>query len=464
MLAHRGGLRTYLAAVRVLLVDFAAHALTAIELLKDGSLSLGRQIGRPVQYLTSDAQRRRSPAAADHVEHGLIRVLTAVEHVRDVAVNTAVVLRPRRSVRPRQSTGPPRRETNEMKFGLLSQIQVPKPWAEDTERNVYWQNLDHVVAAEHAGFSHFWLTEQHFFAEIGHSPCPEMFLAAASQRTHTIRLGFAVILMPCHNPFMIAERVATLDVLSNGRCEFGAGRGTAAYVVEGLGFNADAEVGREVGREALEAVVRMLEQEHFPGYKGEHFDLPARQVVPRPIQRPHPPLWFAASNLETFERAGAAGVGVLGVTRYTHAEIRPHVEAYRAAIATATPIGRFVNNHVGVFAIGCVHDDDRIGRDVGCAAARFYYGDNDAELNHVRFGSSEGVARIKARMAGYSNDDLLETGMAIGGNADSVCRQVERWAATGIDQMVFMFQIGRTTTIRSCGRSRSSARRSSRGS
>jgi alkanesulfonate monooxygenase SsuD/methylene tetrahydromethanopterin reductase-like flavin-dependent oxidoreductase (luciferase family) len=283
-----------------------------------------------------------------------------------------------------------------MKFGLLSQIQVPKPWGEDTERNVYWQNLDHVVAAEHAGFSHFWLTEQHFFAEIGHCACPEMFLAALSQRTKKIRLGFAVILMPCHNPYMIAERVATLDVLSNGRCDFGAGRGTAAYVVEGLGFSADADYGREVGREALEAVVQMLEQEHFPGYKSAHFDLPARQVIPRPIQRPHPPLWFAASNLETFERAGDAGVGVLGVTRYTHAEIKPHVAAYRAAIKHATPIGRFVNNHAGVFAIGCVHDDDRIGREVGCAAARFYYGDNDAELNHVRFGSSEGVARIKA--------------------------------------------------------------------
>jgi alkanesulfonate monooxygenase SsuD/methylene tetrahydromethanopterin reductase-like flavin-dependent oxidoreductase (luciferase family) len=106
------------------------------------------------------------------------------------------------------------------------------------------------------------------------------------------------------------------------------------------------------------------------------------------------------------------------------------------------PIGRFVNNHVDVFAIGCVHDDDRIGREVGSAAARF---DNDAELNHVRFGSSEGVARIKARVAAYSNDELLESGMALGGNADSVCRQVERWAATGIDQMIFMFQIGRTT-------------------
>src|SRR5262249_48360903 len=239
-------------------------------------------------------------------------------------------------------------ERDQMKFGLMSQLQVPKPWSSDSERTVYAQNLDHAAAAEDAGFTYFWLTEQHFFAEIGHSSCPEMFLAALSQRTRQIRLGFAVILMPCHNPFMVAERVATLDVLSNGRCEFGAGRGTAAYVVEGLGFNADAEHGREVGREALEAVVLMLEQEHFPGHKGKHFDLPPRQVVPRPTQRPHPPLWFAASNLETFERAGADGVGVLGVTRYTPEEVKPHIAAYRAALRTATPIGRFINNHVGV--------------------------------------------------------------------------------------------------------------------
>ncbi len=78
-----------------------------------------------------------------------------------------------------------------------------------------------------------------------------------------------------------------------------------------------------------------------------------------------PPTWRRA-----LEGAGAAGVGVLGVTRYTHAEIKPHVAAYRAAIRTATPIGRFVNDHAGVFAIGCVHDDDRIGREVGRARRR----------------------------------------------------------------------------------------------
>src|SRR5712692_5342868 len=148
-----------------------------------------------------------------------------------------------------------------MKFGLMSQLQVPKPWAAESERTVYWQNLDHVAAAEDAGFSYFWLTEQHFFAEIGHSASPEMFLAALSQRTRKIRLGFAVILMPCHNPFYIAERVATLDVLSNGRCEFGAGRGTSPYVVEGLGF--DPAVGRDGSRP------QHVRARAFPGLQGQ---------------------------------------------------------------------------------------------------------------------------------------------------------------------------------------------------
>ena len=102
------------------------------------------------------------------------------------------------------------------------------------------------------------------------------FVAAATDR---MLLGTGIII-PQRNPLVLAKQCATLDVLSNGRCEFGAGRGTAAYVVEGLGFDSDADHARQVGREALEAVVQMLEQEHFPGYKSAHFDLTPRQVVP----------------------------------------------------------------------------------------------------------------------------------------------------------------------------------------
>jgi alkanesulfonate monooxygenase SsuD/methylene tetrahydromethanopterin reductase-like flavin-dependent oxidoreductase (luciferase family) len=332
-----------------------------------------------------------------------------------------------------------------MKFGLMTQIQMPRPWTETTERQAFWDNLDQAVAAEAAGFEHFWITEQHFFIEIGHSSCPEMFLAALSQRTRTMRLGFGVILMPIHNPFRIAEKVATLDVLSNGRAEFGAGRGTTPYVVEGLGF--DPAVGREVGKEAMDAVLSMFENELFPGYKGKHFDLPARHVVPRPIQRPHPPIWVAASNVETWEHAGRQGFGCIGVTRNTPEETKPFIDAYRAAIRNGDPssfVARVPNDQAAAFAVGCLHEDDRIGRDLACAAARWYYGQNEAELNRIRFGTAKGVSAVNEKIASRSNDQLIDDAMAIGGSPDTVCRQVERWAEAGLDQLIFMLQAGNT--------------------
>lgn len=333
-----------------------------------------------------------------------------------------------------------------MKFGLMTQIQIPRPWTETSERQAFWNGLDQAVAAEAVGFEYFWITEQHFFIEIGHCANPEMFLAALSQRTRTLRLGFGVILLPCHNPFMVAERVAMLDVLSHGRAEFGVGRGTSPYMVEGLGFKVND--GREIGRETLDAVLRMFAHEKFPGFKGKHLDLQSRYVVPRPLQRPHPPLWVAASNLETYEHAGRQGMGVIGVSRNTPAETKPCIAAYRSAIRGGDKsqfVSTVTNDCNGIFAIGCVHSDDRIGRDVGCAAARWYYGDNDAEINSIRFSTGGGVNKVTDKIGRRSNDELIEDAMAIGGNPDTVCRQVEKWAEAGIDQMVFFLQAGFNT-------------------
>lgn len=333
-----------------------------------------------------------------------------------------------------------------MDFGVMTQIQMPRPWTDTTEREGFWNGLDQVVAAESAGFKYFWITEQHFFIEVGHCSCPDMVLAALSQRTKTIRLGFGVILMPCHNPFMIAERVSMLDVLSKGRCEFGAGRGTSPYMVEGLGF--DPKIGRDVGRESLEAVVSMLTHEKFPGYKGKHFDLPSRHVVPHPIQRPHPPIWVAASNLETYEHAGRQGLGVIGVTRNTPDETAPWIAAYKSAITNGDKsafVAKAPNPKNGVFGMACCDKDDRLARDVACAAARWYYGDNDAELNANRFATAGGVGKVNDKVATRTNDELLADAMVFGGNPDSISRQVERWAKIGLDQMIFMIQAGKTT-------------------
>jgi alkanesulfonate monooxygenase SsuD/methylene tetrahydromethanopterin reductase-like flavin-dependent oxidoreductase (luciferase family) len=333
-----------------------------------------------------------------------------------------------------------------VKFGLMTQVQMPKPWPADAEQRAYRDMIAQARAGDDAGFGYFWITEQHFFLEIGHSPCPDMLFAAISQHTQRIRLGFAVILMTVNNPFAIAERVATLDVLSGGRVEFGMGRGSTNYMVEAFGVDGASE--RERAREATEAVMQMFAEEPFSGYRGRFFDLPSRHVVPRLVQRPHPPLWAAASNLTSYERVGRQGLGVIGVTRNSIAETRQAIRDYRSAIRSADPkgfVGKVANEQVGAFALTCCHEDDRLGRDIACAAARWYNGDNQSELNPVRFASAGGVEKVVGKFRSRTNDELIDDGMAIGGNPDTICRSVEKWAAAGLDQMIFLLQAGRTT-------------------
>lgn len=333
-----------------------------------------------------------------------------------------------------------------MKFGYMIQLQIPRPWSETSEREAHWNAIEQAVAAEKAGFDRIWITEQHFYVEIGHSACPDMVLAAISQRTERIRVGFGVIVLPCHHPFHVAERVSTLDILSNGRAEFGFGRGTAEYITEGFGVGADDA--RAYADESVEAILSMFEHDTFPGYKGQFFDLPSRQVVPRPIQKPHPPLWTAASNLESWARAAKRGLGVIGVTRLPPEEARPAVEAYWREIEASRPEdwdGQYANPSAGAFAIACCHDNDAVGRDIATSAARWYYGQNDAELNRLRFGSAAGIKGVLATVKDRTDAELIDDAMVVGGDADTCSRVVERWADIGLDQMVFMMQAGNTT-------------------
>ncbi|MBV8915298.1 MAG: LLM class flavin-dependent oxidoreductase, partial [Acetobacteraceae bacterium] len=224
-----------------------------------------------------------------------------------------------------------------MKFGLMTQIQMPRPWSGEAELHAYHNAIAQAEAAEASGFGYYWVTEQHFFTEIGHSACPDMLLSAISQRTTSIRLGFSVVLMTVNNPYAIAERVATLDLLSHGRVEFGMGRGSTPYMVDAFGV--DPALQRERAREATEAVMQMFREDRFTGYTRKHFDLPARDVLPRPLQRPHPPLWAAASNLGSYEYAARQGIGVIGVTRNSIAETREAIRIYRQTIRSADPTG-----------------------------------------------------------------------------------------------------------------------------
>jgi alkanesulfonate monooxygenase SsuD/methylene tetrahydromethanopterin reductase-like flavin-dependent oxidoreductase (luciferase family) len=178
-----------------------------------------------------------------------------------------------------------------MKISLFYEFPLPRPWSEDDEHLLFQDGLDEVEAADKAGFSTVWLTEHHFLEEYCHSTAPEIFLAAASQRTKDIRLGFGIMHLPpaVNHPARVAERIATLDLISNGRVEFGTGESSS--VGELGGFGIDPADKRTMWEEALEVSIRCMIEEPFTGFKGQHVEMPPRNVVPKPLQKPHPPVW-----------------------------------------------------------------------------------------------------------------------------------------------------------------------------
>ncbi len=196
-------------------------------------------------------------------------------------------------------------------FGIFYEHQLPRPWSSESEAKLLHEALEQVELADRLGFDYVWEVEHHSLEEYSHSSAPEVFLGAASQRTSRIRLGHGIVnIMPqVNHPARVAERIATLDLVSGGRVEFGTGESSSA--AELGGFQIEREHKREMWHESLDAITRMLVEEPFAGIEGEYVRMPPRNVVPKPAQRPHPPLWVACSRRETIDLAARNGIGAL---------------------------------------------------------------------------------------------------------------------------------------------------------
>src|ERR671914_422689 len=202
-------------------------------------------------------------------------------------------------------------EEDSMRFGIFYEHQLPRPWAPGDEHKLLKDALEQVELADRLGIDYVWEVEHHFLEEYSHSSAPEVFLAAASQRTNRIRLGHGIVQLPpaFNHPARIAERIATLDLVSNGRVDFGTGE--ASSQMELGGFGVEREQKRAQWAEAIDVVTRMFVEEPFAGYDGEYISVPQRNVVPKPQQKPHPPVWVACSRRETILLAGQKGIGAL---------------------------------------------------------------------------------------------------------------------------------------------------------
>lgn len=244
-----------------------------------------------------------------------------------------------------------------MELGLLYEFEAPKPWAGNhpwgqrtAERAAYQNCLEQVVLADRKGFHTAWLVEHHFREGRSHMPCNDVVLGALSQITKNIRLGFGVTLMPHEfiHPARIAEKVATVDLLSRGRAEWGMGRSTP---MEQVAFGVDAAQSKKKMLAACRTVTGMWSEEYYQEHS-EYLDFPARMVTPKPYQFPHPPCWMAASSEETIRMAGQNGLGLLCFSIMQPLDkLAALIDIYRQEQKSAVPVSAVHTNKVGVYTL-----------------------------------------------------------------------------------------------------------------
>ena len=351
-----------------------------------------------------------------------------------------------------------------MRFGIFYEHQMPRPWEPDAEQRTLANALEQIELADRIGIDHVWEVEHHFLEEYSHSSAPEVFLAAASQRTNRIRLGHGIVQLPLgfNHPARVAERIATLDLVSGGRVEFGTGESSSQMELGGYGVPREEK--RDQWDEALDAVTRMFVEQPFAGYDGKFLKMPPRNVVPKPLQKPHPPLWVACSRRETILLAARKGIGALSFSFVEPEDAKEWVDAYYTTLQSeeCVPAGFAVNPNIAVVVPFMCHQDEATAIERGIDGAHFFgyslahyyvFGRHvpgrtnvrdEFEAHRSEFGFAREIVTPDAAPLGVK---LLQAGLGSLRGAVGTPRQIseliERYERAGVDQIIFVGQAGR---------------------
>ncbi|MGE0880417.1 MAG: LLM class flavin-dependent oxidoreductase [Acidimicrobiia bacterium] len=350
-----------------------------------------------------------------------------------------------------------------MKLDLLYEFQPKvKPWAlphpygqRAAEQAVYYEGIEQIQLADKLGFNTVWVVEHHFRDGRSASPSNEVILGGLSLSTQNIKMGFGVTLMPFGfiHPARIAEKVATVDILSRGRVEWGTGRSTP---MEQTAFGVPTDdTSRAQWKEAIEIVVKMWEQERF-SWDSPNFKMPERMQTPKPFQDPHPPVWQAAAGDPSAISAGRNGLGLLSmsITRPVSETART-VELYRQAQRDAeaegvAPLTRIRNNRIGVYTL--VHACDDLDEAAGYglwSSVEWWYRHlaeftlewelpNLPEADRVKmFPLLELSAKRAVDVQAYQDQDMI-----ICGTPEMCLEKVIKYDEAGVDSLLCYMQFG----------------------
>jgi alkanesulfonate monooxygenase SsuD/methylene tetrahydromethanopterin reductase-like flavin-dependent oxidoreductase (luciferase family) len=326
-----------------------------------------------------------------------------------------------------------------MEFGIFYEHQIPRPWNEGAEQRLFQEALDQVALADKLGIDYAWEVEHHFLEEYSHSSAPEVFLAACSQRTKRIRLGHGIVLQPpgYNHPARVAERLATLDLVSSGRVEWGTGESSSRLELEGFGVPYMQK--RDMWEEAVRETARMMAMSPYPGFDGKFFSFPCRNVVPKPVQKPHPPIWVACSNRDTIKLAARLGIGALTFAFVDPSEAKYWVDEYYETFKKeCTPIGRTVNPNIAMVTGFMCHEDSETAVRQGLEGFKFF----GYALAHFYITGTHrpGRTSIWEQFKSAPPFPALPTGGI--GNPDEVRKNMETFENVGVDQTIFIQQGG----------------------
>lgn len=329
-----------------------------------------------------------------------------------------------------------------MRFGVFYELQLPKPWDEDSEYRIVQEAIEQVCIADRIGIDCAWAVEHHFLDEYSHCSASDVFLSTLAAKTERIRVGFGIrqVIPNYNHPSRTAEAVAMLDLVSNGRVEFGIGEGATRLELHGFGI--DAKRKQSLSFEAAEQIANMMVMDPYPGYEGEGFSLPCRNVLPKPRQKPHPPMWLACTNRKTIETAARNGLGALAFTFANPDEAKGWADTYYSIIKSeeCVPLGHRVNANIAVVAGFSLHHDAEEARRRGTDGFAFFrYAINALVANDAKPGRStlwEEFMELRGR-------ELPSIGAPGIGTPKDYCEMIREFDAAGVDQMILLQQGGK---------------------
>jgi alkanesulfonate monooxygenase SsuD/methylene tetrahydromethanopterin reductase-like flavin-dependent oxidoreductase (luciferase family) len=331
-----------------------------------------------------------------------------------------------------------------VRFGIFFEIGVPAPFVGNIEHQVFHNALEQARLADDLGFHCIWAVEHHFLEEYSHSSAPELLLTAIAAQTERIRVGHgAVVCVPeINHPIRVAERAAVLDILSNGRLEFGTARSSTWTEVGGFGVDPDTT--KKTWDEYVRVLPKMWTEEYL-SWDGVCFSMPERSILPKPVQDPHPPLWVTVTSPGTELDAAERGIGCLGVASAGYAEQERRTKEYHRRIQNCNPVSSVVNDNVSTLNFLYCHPDPKVAQLRGLGMqGRFGVENTNLLFTREAFPSNAyqslgNLAPKPPKQEAGSAADMpaVPEGTCIG-DPEHIIDAVKHWESIGIDEINLM--------------------------